>query len=654
MGKLFTITDGLENMGALKTGGQGSVYKGRRTGAVFSAVKLLPTPIHSESVTDKHFRDFQNEVEKLKKVSEPPNPHVVQILGSGITETGSLPFIEMEFIEGPDLEELLQPPHQPIFTLKEVLKVAEQLSAALAHCHGVGVRHGDVKSNNVKLNLRTGNYVLLDFGLAIMTDEQRRTSLRHAGAVEFMAPEQTEGRMMFETDVYAFGIILYELLAGTVPFPLKDGSELARNRVMLAHIETAPPDVVAARRTRLPAAWAFEKAALEAAIPPWMQQIISTCLQKQPEDRFENGVALHEAICARSAEASNPAADADLLKKFQAENQQLRDQNMLLEQQLQQAGKPPHQRDTATKAAARSAQPSMPPQQRAAQKLASPTKKRSFGVPSLLLFVMVVVALVGAYAMFGSNGGTPAEPRAEPQQERPKAVLPPPADVIQNNNLGQFKVQADKAYFHSAPEDATRRNAYLLHSSEALIDGWDERNNFIYTEYTNSRGQVTKGWLKRDDLMPAAEWDAQKQAAQAALPQRLQQARDYIANDRVTDAVAILAPLAADENREAQFEMSNLALQGKWNEMSCDEATQMLKKASAQAFAPARRTLGLLYVFAESPRVMAITNYDRCPHEKNIVRGSKLLLQAMLAGDSAAGKWLQFHKEETAADSLAN
>src|SRR5215218_6680872 len=238
MGKLFTITEGLENMGALKTGGQGSVYKTRRTGTIITAVKLLPTPIHSESPEDKNFIDFQNEVQKLKKVSEQPSPNVVKILSSGITETGNLPFIEMEFIEGPDLEELLKPPRDSLFTIKETIKVAEQLSNALAHCHRLGIRHGDIKSNNVKLNVHTGNYVLLDFGLAVMSDEQRRTSLRHAGAVEFMAPEQTEGKLLFETDIYSFGIILYELLASTVPFPLRDSTEMARNRVMVAHMET--------------------------------------------------------------------------------------------------------------------------------------------------------------------------------------------------------------------------------------------------------------------------------------------------------------------------------------------------------------------------------------------------------------------------------
>ena len=185
-------------MGALKTGGQGSVYKARRVGEIITAVKLLPTPIHSESDQDKNFTSFQNEVKKLKKVNEEPNPNVVKILSSGITDSGSFPFIEMEFIEGPDMEELLKHPHDPIFTIKEAIKVAEQLSHALAHCHRLDVKHGDMKSNNVKFNKHTGNYMLIDFGLSAMSDEQRRTSLRHAGAIEFMAPEQGAGQLFFK------------------------------------------------------------------------------------------------------------------------------------------------------------------------------------------------------------------------------------------------------------------------------------------------------------------------------------------------------------------------------------------------------------------------------------------------------------------------
>lgn len=296
MSKVFTITEGLENMGALRTGGQGSVYKGRRYGPIITAVKLLPTPIHTESTDDKNFRNFQNEVEKLKKVNEEPNPNVVKILNSGITESGSFPFIEMEYIDGPDLEDLLKPPHPAIFSIKEIIKLADQLANALSHCHKVSVKHGDIKSNNVKFNVHTGNYVLLDFGLSAMSDDQRRTSIRHAGAIEFMAPEQNEGLMYFQTDVYSYGIILYELIGGQVPFPLKDNGETARNAVMLAHMESEIPDVMELRRKNLPESWAEEQKEMQMQVPAWLLQVVAKCLQKDINNRYANGIELQEAL----------------------------------------------------------------------------------------------------------------------------------------------------------------------------------------------------------------------------------------------------------------------------------------------------------------------------------------------------------------------
>jgi len=290
-------------MGALRTGGQGSVYKGRRMGPIISAVKLLPTPVHTESTDDKNYRNFLNEVEKLKKVNEVPNPNVVKILNSGITESGSFPFIEMEFIEGPDLEELLKPPHEAIFTIKEAIKLADQLANALCHCHKVGVKHGDIKSNNIKFNTSSGNYVLLDFGLSVMSDEQRRSSMRHAGAIEFMAPEQNDGNMLFQTDVYSYGVILFELLTGQVPFPLKDNGETARNAVMIAHMESPVPDILALRRQHLPENWTPAQKEREMRVPGWLLGTVLRCLEKSPVKRYSNGIELQEAIIENSIAA---------------------------------------------------------------------------------------------------------------------------------------------------------------------------------------------------------------------------------------------------------------------------------------------------------------------------------------------------------------
>ncbi|GEO09462.1 serine/threonine-protein kinase [Segetibacter aerophilus] len=311
MARVFTITPGLENMGGLKTGGQGSIYKGRRIGEIITAVKILPTPIYSETGDDANYSAFKNEVAKLKKVNEISNPNVVKILSSGLSEQGNFPFIEMEYIEGPDLEEILHTPDHSVFTINEALKVAEQLSNAIAHCHRMDVRHGDIKSNNVKYNTASGNYILLDFGLAMMSDEERRSNIDRLGAIEFMAPEQNSGQMLFQTDVYSFGVVLFELLAGTVPFPLKDKGETARNEVRLAHMTSPVPNLLELRKAALPSTWSTEKKAREIQVPGWVIKMIEKCVEKKPEKRFLNGGELYNFIIQQlTSRPATPAAGA--------------------------------------------------------------------------------------------------------------------------------------------------------------------------------------------------------------------------------------------------------------------------------------------------------------------------------------------------------
>jgi serine/threonine protein kinase len=629
MARVFTIAEGLENMGALKTGGQGSIYKARRTTEnVITAIKLLPTPIYSESPTDKHFRDFQNEVQKLKKVNEVPNPHVVKILSSGITESGSLPFIEMEFIEGPDLEELLKPPYDPIFTIKETVRVAEQLAHALAHCHKVNVKHGDIKSNNVKFNERTGEYVLLDFGMAVMSDEQRRTSLRQAGAIEFMAPEQNEGLMLFETDVYSYGIILYELLAGSVPFPLRNKSETARNRVMVDHMETPPPDLLALRKQNLPENFSQS----ELNVPKWLIDTIYKCLEKSPGARFRNGMELYAHIRSHNTATGHPKDwNTEQLAALRQQNEKLTQENQRLQQLVMQY-------ETEIKEA-KKAQPYIPPQYHAPEK----PKRRNNWVSGTVLFIVVLGVLVAAIYFYSLK----ADPKNKPDQVA-GTQADKPAQVI-----GQYKVIVPKAYFHNEPDENTRRSAYMIPSND-VVTALKESNDFVYTEFTNSRGQTSKGWIRKQDLVTLEDWAKKDNGtkfealpAQEDINSELRQARDFLANNEISEALYIYSYLAEKGVPEAMYHYGHLALQNKNDNITCEEAMHFLNGASDKGYVPAKRTLGFLYLFAENKELLKMNEYERCEFERDVYKGSKLLMEAVAQGDSTARRLLDEVKKWT-------
>jgi serine/threonine protein kinase len=533
MGKVFTITEGLENMGALRNGGQGSVYKARRTGQIIVAVKLLPTPIHTENEDDKHYRDFINEVEKLKKVNEKPTPHVVKILSSGLTESGSLPFIEMEFIEGPDLGELLKPPHDPVFTIPEVIKVANQLAGALSHCHQVGVNHGDVKSNNVKFNIHTGNYMLLDFGLAIMTNEQRRDSLRNAGAVEFMAPEQNEGIMLPQTDVYSYGIILYELLAGVVPFPLNSNAQTARNNVMVAHMEAPVPNLLELRRQNLPSSWTTEQQDREMQVPQWLLTIIDRCLQKEPTRRYANGTELHQAILSQnSALTIKNNAEEVLILQNQTQSLQTslhreQERTTRYEQEIAQLKQALAQKEQAVAAAVPATASGTPP-----------AKGLSTAAVLVIAFLMIGVGAWAGHAFFPKTADntsaittkpvtagttkftasarkkrharkkpiTTAVVKAEADSHlvgaAPQGTVQPPADNSKGKDAGKtFTLFNTYAYFHDSPDAASVRKANINRWNNARLTAIDDINGYIYVIYKNDQGQVSKGWLDKRDLI---------------------------------------------------------------------------------------------------------------------------------------------------------
>ena len=638
MGKVFTITEGLENMGALKTGGQGSVYKAKRIGEIITAVKLLPTPIHSESNDDKNFLDFQNEVQKLRKVNQEPNPHVVKILNSGLTESGNLPFIEMEFIEGPDMEDLLKPPYDPIFPIKEIIKVADQLSYALAHCHKVNVKHGDIKSNNVKFNVNTGNYVLLDFGLAIMSEEQRRTSMRQAGAIEFMAPEQNEGLMYFQTDVYSYGIILYELLTGTVPFPLTDKGETARNRVMVGHMEKPVPDILSNRRGMLPENWSDEKKEREMQVPQWLVNTILKCLEKSPEDRFKNGMELHNYIVRNStmpvASKETNALNATIL---QSENERLR----TLVIQYQEAAKAreaialnPHKVLSLNEVLSAKLQE----ENQDVPETSPPVISKRASIAGVFILIMLLAGAAGlAYKFRKKLGFSKSTPN---RTVKPAVQKPAPKNGI-------YKVMVPKAYFHNTPQEGTKRTAYMINSGDTLT-ALRESGDFIYIEFYNAKKQLSKGWLRKKDLL---ELDKSSNSPNISPPtgtlvndkdeDELVRADALLNSDQYQAALTIYGKLARQGVARAMYQYGDLAMRGKNDEINCLEGMEWINKAATKNYVPAKRTLGFLYLFAGDESMLIGNDYIPCPFAKDSARGAKLLVEAVSEGDTAAIRFLE-------------
>jgi serine/threonine-protein kinase len=210
--------------------------------------------------------------------------------------------------------------------------------------------------------------------------------------------------------------------------------------------------------------------------------------------------------------------------------------------------------------------------------------------------------------------------------------------------IGQYKVAAPKAFFHNEPEARTRRNAYLIPSENAMINALEDVNDFIYTEFTNTRGQVSKGWLRKQDLITLDEWTRQENTPKVLTAEdirnELQKAKSFVNDNNLPEALAIYKNLSEQQVPEAMYHYGDLALRNKNPAIDCAAAIQLIRNASDRKYTPAKRTLGFLYLFAENGAVLQINNYHHCSYDKDILKGSRLLMEAVLQGDSTAKKML--------------
>jgi serine/threonine-protein kinase len=205
------VADRYQIVAPLGRGGMGHVYRARHVGLH----KDVALKVIGASKVNKSAARFEREAQAIARLD---HPGCVRVLDHGRTADGAQ-YLAMELVEGPTLAAALKA-DGPLSPARAV-GVARSMLAALAHAHGRGVLHRDLKPENVILAAGAApRPVLIDFGLASLRDAGPLTADGMClGSPSYIAPERLIGRRPDErSDVYAVGVILYELLAGTPPF----------------------------------------------------------------------------------------------------------------------------------------------------------------------------------------------------------------------------------------------------------------------------------------------------------------------------------------------------------------------------------------------------------------------------------------------------
>src|SRR5438874_5485747 len=249
-------------------GGQGTVYKATDTKLGRTVVlKVLPAALTAKETNLKRFD------REARLASALDHPNICTIFD--LDEVEGVHFIAMQHVEGRNVRQLVN--GRPL-ELNSALRIAIQVTDALAAAHARGIIHRDIKSGNVMVT-DAGQVKVLDFGLAKLLDEtEARTSGIHQteltevgvpyGTATYAAPEQARGdRVDSRADIFSTGVLLYEMLTGTWPFRGKSNVE-----VRYAVIHDGPAPLSKMRPGRVPAR---------------LQEILDKALAKDPHNRYQ-------------------------------------------------------------------------------------------------------------------------------------------------------------------------------------------------------------------------------------------------------------------------------------------------------------------------------------------------------------------------------
>jgi serine/threonine-protein kinase len=272
----------------LGLGGCGVVYAARETasGTPYALKVLRVEMTESGEMVER----FEREARALMRVK---HPHIVRVHEVGRLSQGQ-PYYVMDLMEGGTLKGLLD--RQGRFSPEAALAVLQPIGSAVHAAHAEGIVHRDIKSTNIGI-LRAGatepHFMLLDFGIAkLMESRQGATGLttwgRVIGTPTTMAPEQILGHQVdVRTDVYALGVLIYELLTGRLPFASDD---LAQLRSLQLH--AVPP-----------------RPSLLVPLSPQIDALVLQAMHKRAEHRYPSALALVEAFQAAVGEAARAGTE---------------------------------------------------------------------------------------------------------------------------------------------------------------------------------------------------------------------------------------------------------------------------------------------------------------------------------------------------------
>lgn len=282
----------------ISEGGMGAVYRALQMPVEREiAFKVLLTELQD---SDKGRDRFTQEARAISKLQ---HPNIITLFDFGFSQTGH-PYMAMEYAPGVSLAQWAQASD---ITTDRILHVFEQILSALGEAHRQGIIHRDLKPDNMIIT-RAGDDMdfvkLLDFGIARITNETATRGLTREGEVfgtpHYMAPEQAQGKKNVgpPADVYAIGIMFYEMLCGEAPFDAS--SPLA---VLFMHINEPMPPVK-------------PRAGLH--VPKQIEDIIFRATQKNPEDRFADASQMLQALYDSVGRTTGTLSAASVLASARA------------------------------------------------------------------------------------------------------------------------------------------------------------------------------------------------------------------------------------------------------------------------------------------------------------------------------------------------